>query len=86
MELYNSFFVKAYFDMTSNSALDVVKNANSTIKYFKELHTLLEKCDSYSWNGEDSQWTFVYANTDDKRIQRSLIKIYGFQEEESEVG
>ena len=43
MELHNSFFVKAYFDMTSKSALDVVSNAKSTIKYFEKLHEILEK-------------------------------------------
>jgi len=85
MELYNSFFVKAYFDMTSNSALDVVNNAKSTIKWFEKLHEILEKCDSYSWDGEDSQWTHVFVSTNDFKLQKSLIKIYGFQEEESEV-
>jgi hypothetical protein len=84
MELHNSFFVKAYFDMTSNSALDVVSNAKSTIKYFEKLHEILEKCDSYDWNGEDSQWIHVYANTDDKKLKNILIEKYYFQEE-SEV-
>ena len=80
MELYNSFFVKAHFDMTSKNALDVSKNAKSTAKYFEELHKVIEKCDSFRWDGEDSQWIHAFVKTKDKKLQKSLMDKYGFED------
>lgn len=84
MELYNAIYVKAYFDMTSKNALDIVNNAKSTIEYFEDLHKLLEKCDEYSWDGEDGQWIHVYACTDDKKLQKMLVDKYYFEVEEED--
>jgi hypothetical protein len=80
--LYGSLFVKGVFDMESNNALGLVKNAESSIKYFKRLHEALEKCDEYSWDGEDSKWTHISADTKDPKLRKLLIDDFGFQEEE----
>jgi len=80
--LYGSMFVKGEFSMESNNALGLVKNAESSIKYFKKLHETLEKCDKYSWDGEDTQWIHISANTKDSKIKKLLIDEFFFQEED----
>ena len=85
MELLGSMFVKGEFSMESNNALGLVKNAESSIKYFKKLHETLEKCDKYSWDGEDAQWIHIYAVTKNKKLQRELIEEFCFIDEEKEV-
>jgi hypothetical protein len=80
--LYGSMFVKGEFSMESNNALGLVKNAESSIKYFKKLHETLEKCDKYSWDGEDAQWIHISANTKDSKIKKLLIDEFFFQEED----
>ncbi len=80
--LYGSMFVKAEFSMESNNALGLVKNAESSIENFKRLHKTLEKCDKYSWDGEDTQWIHIWANTNDPKIKKLLIDEFCFQKED----
>ena len=71
--------------MESSNALDLIKNAKSSIKHFKKLHKALESCDKYSWDGDDTQWIHIYAVTKNKKLQRELIEEFCFIDEEKEV-
>lgn len=82
MTLYGSFFVKGCFDLMSTKPSDIAKNQKSTLEYFDKLQALLDQCDSYTWEGEDPQWVFASATTNNKKLQNLLIDEYYFNEEE----
>jgi hypothetical protein len=82
MILHGSFFVKGCFDLMSKKPIDIAKNQKSTLKYFERLQELLDQCDEYTWEGEDPQWAFASATTNNKKLQNLLMNEYYFNEED----
>ena len=83
-ELYASLYSKYEFSCISKNALDVVENAKHVANMYKELQTILDKCDSYSWEGNDGCWIHIYANTNDVKLRTRLINDFNFEASEVE--